>query len=82
MIRFAPTRTAPITTLSPTPPAPMTRTLAPGSTWAVFITAPIPVITEQPMSAATSKGTSGSIFTTPSTGSTVRSAKQETPRKW
>jgi hypothetical protein len=38
----------------PTPPQPMTATVAPGSTRAVLITAPTPVITQQPTSAATS----------------------------
>ena len=36
-------RRAPCTTLSPIPPRPNTTTLAPGSTLAVLITAPMPV---------------------------------------
>ena len=42
---------------SPTPPSPMTATLAPAGTWAVFSTAPTPVVTQQPMSAATAGST-------------------------
>ena len=47
----------PWTTLSPTPPTPKTAMLAPGGTAAVLMTAPTPVMTEQPMSAARSSGT-------------------------
>jgi hypothetical protein len=36
-------------TLRPIPPKPKTTTLAPGSTLAVLITAPTPVVTPQPM---------------------------------
>ena len=45
----APTMRAPCTTFSPIPPRPNTTTLPPGSTLAVLITAPIPVVTPQPM---------------------------------
>ena len=48
-IRSAPAMRAPWITLSPIPPSPKTTTLAPGSTPAVLITAPIPVVTPQPI---------------------------------
>ena len=35
--------------VSPMPPRPNTTTFAPGSTFAVLMTAPIPVVTPQPM---------------------------------
>ena len=40
---------APWMTLSPIPPSPKMTTLAPGSTFAVLITAPMPVVTPQPI---------------------------------
>ena len=49
MILFAPTMRAPWITFSPMPPSPNTTTLAPDSTFAVLMTAPIPVVTPQPM---------------------------------
>ncbi len=49
MIISAPTRRRPWMTLSPMPPRPKTIALAPGSTLAVLITAPMPVVTPQPM---------------------------------
>jgi hypothetical protein len=52
MICAAPATTAPITHDSPTPPSPITATELPGVTAAVLITAPIPVVTQQPISAA------------------------------
>jgi hypothetical protein len=42
-------------------PRPKTAMLAPGGTAAVLITAPTPVITEQPTSAARSSGMAGSM---------------------
>ncbi len=45
----APTIRSPWMTFSPMPPRPNTTQLVPGSTLAVFITAPIPVVTPQPM---------------------------------
>src|SRR5436190_1771890 len=48
-IMSAPAIRQPCTTLSPMPPSPNTTTLAPGSTLAVLMTAPIPVVTPQPM---------------------------------
>ena len=58
---------APCTTDSPTPPSPTTSTDCPGSTFAVFRTAPTPVMTAQPTRAACSSGTPSG------TGSTARS---------
>jgi hypothetical protein len=49
MIMSAPTMRAPWITLRPMPPRPNTTTLAPASTLAVLITAPMPVVTPQPM---------------------------------
>ena len=43
-----------MTALRPTPPAPITTTDSPAWTFAVFRTAPIPVVTAQPISAAIS----------------------------
>ena len=48
-ILSAPTMRAPWMTLRPMPPSPNTATLAPGHTFAVLITAPMPVVTPQPM---------------------------------
>src|SRR4030095_2329348 len=45
-------------TFSPIPPRPNTTTLAPGSTFAVLITAPMPVVTPPPMKHTLSKGAS------------------------
>ena len=64
-------RTAPCTTLRPTPPQPKTATVLPVSTLALLITAPTPVITPQPMRQAFSRGTSFPILTSdpaPTTG--------------
>ena len=49
MILSAPTMRAPWITLSPMPPRPNTTTFAPGQTLAVLMTAPMPVVTPQPM---------------------------------
>ena len=49
MMRSAPTMRAPWTTFRPMPPRPKTATVEPGSTFIVKATAPIPVVTPQPM---------------------------------
>ena len=49
----------------PTPPRPITSTVAPSSTLAVLSTAPTPVCTAQPITAAMSSGMSSSILTAP-----------------
>ncbi len=59
---LAPWATAPMTALRPTPPRPITTTDSPACTRAVFRTAPIPVVTAQPMSAAISGGVRGSTL--------------------
>jgi hypothetical protein len=57
MIRAAPARRAPCTAFSPTPPRPITTTLSPGRTRAVFTAAPRPVGTPQARRQALSAGT-------------------------
>ena len=79
MMRSAPAITAPWITESPTPPRPKTATDAPGSTFAVCSTAPIPVVTAQPSRQTLSSGASGRIFASAISGSTVHSAKVEVP---
>jgi len=79
--RAAPAAAAPITEDRPTPPSPTTATLWPGLTLAVLATAPTPVITAQPNSAASSSGTDLSMRCTPRRESTACSAKAETPTK-
>src|SRR5438874_10094960 len=56
MIGCAAASAPPCTTLRPTPPTPNTAMLAPAGTAAVLMTAPTPVITEHPTSAASSSG--------------------------
>ncbi len=82
MIGWAPASAAPITTERPTPPQPITTTDAPGSTRAVFVTAPTPVVTEQPIKQATSNGTLAGIGTTALAGTTAASANVPTERYW
>src|SRR3984957_18934992 len=64
MIRSAPAIAAPFTAESPIPPQPNTATVAPGGTFAVFITAPAPVMTPQPTRQPMLSGISSAIFTT------------------
>ena len=54
--------------------------IAPIGMRAVFTTAPTPVRTAQPKSAASTKGTAGSMRTTERRDITARSAKADTPR--
>src|SRR3954463_9383684 len=58
----------------PTPPHPNTATVEPGRTSAVLIAAPTPVVTPQPINAATRSGTDGFTVTTLMAGQTVYSA--------
>ena len=51
MIRPAPAIAAPLMAARPTPPQPITATVSPGRTFEVWITAPTPVVTPQPISA-------------------------------
>ena len=76
---LAPSATAPITALSPTPPRPITTTDSPACTFAVWRTAPIPVVTAQPMSAATSGGVLGSILIAADAATTCRSPNVPIP---
>src|SRR5262245_12981875 len=80
--RDAPAATAPMSDASPTPPRPMTATLAPAGTFAVLTTAPTPVSTAQPNSAAWSSGSSGSILTIDRRDTVAYSANADTPRWW
>ena len=82
MIRLAPAARAPSTAARPVPPRPMTATTAPGRTRAVLTTAPMPVITAHPNSAAWSRGMSGSMRTSERVLETAYSAKHETPTWW
>src|SRR2546430_14082456 len=76
----APTSTAPITTDSPTPPQPTTTTLWPCCTAAVFVTAPTPVATPQPISAPTSAGSLPPPRTAPDAATTARWPNEPTAR--
>ena len=68
MISAAPAMRAPWITLRPTPPQPMTATVSPWRMLAVFMAAPAPVSTPQPMRAATRMSMSFGILTTPDSG--------------
>jgi hypothetical protein len=59
MIVLAPARRAPAMAASPTPPQPHTATESPRVTPPVFIAAPSPAMTPQPMSPATSGDAAG-----------------------
>ena len=50
---------------------PITTTVSPGRTPALFVAEPKPVVTPQPTSEATRSGMSSSIFTTEAAGTTV-----------
>ena len=78
MMRAAPARRAPCTMLKPTPPSPITNTVAP-LTRAVCSTAPTPVCTAQPTTHATSSGTDAGTFTAPLAGQRMYSAKPPRP---
>ncbi len=73
-IRDAPATAAPITHDSPTPPSPMTATVAPAGTAAVLSTAPTPVVTQQPMSAATAGSVPSGTGIAAAAGTTLASA--------
>ena len=75
MIAAAPAIRAPAITWRPTPPQPITHTESPGAIRAAFRTAPIPVTTPQPSSAACQSGSSAGTFTAPAAATTVCSAK-------
>ena len=73
-MRAAPAIRAPWMHDSPTPPQPMTATLAPAGTCAVLRTAPTPVATAHPTIAITSSGASERTLMAPDSGTTARSA--------
>jgi hypothetical protein len=82
MIRSAPASAAPFTVDSPTPPQPITATVEPGSTFAALNTAPTPVSTPQPTSAARSSGMSGSIFAIEFSCTSICSPNDERFKNW
>ena len=61
MIVVAPAIRQPWMTFRPTPPAPKTAAVVPGSTCAVLMAAPTPVVTPQPMREACGNGMSLSM---------------------
>ena len=75
MIRAAPPSEAPWIAFSPTPPAPITATVAPGRIAAVLSTAPTPVITPQASRHASSGAMSAGSFTHWLRSTTAISAK-------
>ena len=75
----APAITAPWTALSPTAPQPITSTVSPGCARAVFNTAPSPVGTAQPSSAASSNGRSSGTGMTAFAPTTVSCANVAVP---
>ena len=70
-MRAALAMTAPWITDMPMPPSPNTATLEPGVTFAVFKTAPMPVVIPQPSRQTLSSGAAGLIFASAISGSTV-----------
>ena len=79
MMRLALAICAPWITARPMAPRPKTATVAPGSTLAVFITAPMPVVTPQPSRQILSSGASLETTASDTSGSTVYSLKVEQP---
>ncbi|MCY1546703.1 hypothetical protein D9M68_827160 [compost metagenome] len=74
MIRPAPASAAPLMVDKPIPPQPSTATVSPGRTLAVLNTAPVPVVTAQPSSAARSSGISRRIATSACSCTSICSA--------
>ena len=72
---------APWITLNPTPPRPKTATVDPASTFAVFQTAPSPVVIPHPSKHTFSKGAVLVILATEISGKTVYSEKVDVPMK-
>ena len=79
-MRAAPAIAAPWTMEMPIPPEPMIRTWSPGCTPAVLIAAPTPVCTAQPITQATSSGTSTGMATAPEAATMTSSAQAPRPR--
>ena len=63
----------------PTPPSPITATVAPAGTSAVLRTAPTPVETQQPMSAATAGSTPSGSGMAAASGTTVVAGHRADP---
>ena len=78
MMCAAPAMRQPWMTFSPTPPQPITTTVAPPGTLAVYSAAPTPVMTPQPTSAASAQGMSSGIFSTPLSTVSIFSANDPT----
>jgi len=66
----------------PTPPTPITITVSPGCTLALFTAEPHPVATPQPTRQATSNGMSSGIFTAELTCTVLCSEKVAIPAFW
>ena len=79
MMRFAPDMRAPMMAAKPMPPKPKIATVSPRFTLAVFITAPMPVVTPQPSKHTSFKSASGWIFANDTSATTVYSEKVEQP---
>ena len=79
MIVRAPAMRAPAMAASPTPPQPNTATVSPRCTSPVFIAAPRPAITPQPMRPAASGRAAGSTFTAWPEATSVFSANAPMP---
>ena len=79
-IGSAPASRAPCSALSPTPPSPKTTTDSPGRTRAELSTAPTPVSTAQPSSAAWAIGRSAGTGMQALAPTTVSVAKAPVPR--
>ncbi|MNL58709.1 hypothetical protein D3C87_1823690 [compost metagenome] len=79
MMRPALAILAPIIADKPIPPNPKIATVAPSSTFAVFSTAPIPVVTPQPKRQTCSSGALLGILAKEISGTTVYSEKVEVP---
>ena len=75
----APLMRAPITAARPMPPKPKIATVSPRFTLAVFITAPMPVVTPQPSRHTSSSGASSWIFASDTSATTVYSEKVDVP---
>ena len=67
---------------SPMPPQPITATVSPGRTFEVWIAAPTPVITAQPIRAARSSGISLRIATHACSWISICSAKDDRCENW
>ncbi|MCY1422386.1 hypothetical protein D9M71_380630 [compost metagenome] len=80
--RPAPANTAPLIAARPMPPQPITATVSPGRTLAVLNTAPVPVVTAQPSSAARSIGMSRRIDTQAFSCTSICSAKADRFMNW